>query len=81
MGTYLLHPREEQDTVIDAEASKKDPVTDGAEAIADNGDGDDDGEGDSKADPLPQKRSGSLILFDLDPERSEPFVPEPHPIR
>jgi diphthamide biosynthesis protein 7 len=73
VGTYFLHPSVEKngDSLAEqpAESFKK---KDSAESAIDDEDDDNTGNEDhATADPQPQKRTGSLSLFDLDPETSE----------
>lgn len=71
VGTYYLHPREEQETL--PSESKVDPENDAGQSSNDADDEEERDEDDEvqRKDPQPQKRSGSLILFDLDPETSQ----------
>ncbi|KJY02540.1 hypothetical protein TI39_contig43g00002 [Zymoseptoria brevis] len=78
VGTYYLHPREEQDTSSShAGGSKADSEIDASQSSNDN---DDDDEVVQSKEPRPQKRSGSLILFDLDPETSQVTLLQTLPI-
>jgi diphthamide biosynthesis protein 7 len=64
VGTYFLHPKVEQDVDL--------PAKEPAESTIDDEDDDNTRDEDhATATPQPQKRTGSLLLFDLDPETSE----------
>ncbi|EGP86949.1 uncharacterized protein MYCGRDRAFT_43113 [Zymoseptoria tritici IPO323] len=80
VGTYYLHPREEQETL--PSESKVDPENDAGQSSNDADDEEERDEDDEvqRKDPQPQKRSGSLILFDLDPETSQVTLLQTLPI-